>query len=40
MTVRVNYGNSTFRCTDTFGLNRPTTGTGATRNVYRLVPNA
>lgn len=38
-TVTVNYGNSTFRCTDTFGLNRPAVGTTATRNVYKLVPN-
>ena len=39
MTVRVNYGNSTFRCTDSFGVNRPTFGTSATRNVIRVLPN-
>ena len=39
MTVRVNYGNSTFKCTDSFGLNRPTIGTSATRDVYHLLPN-
>lgn len=40
MTVRVNYGNGTFSCTDSFGVNRPTTGTTATRHVNRIVPNA
>lgn len=40
MTVTVNYGNSTFSCRDAFGLNRPTVGTSATRNVYKLWPNA
>lgn len=39
MTVRVNYGNSTFKCTDSFGVNRPAVGTSATRNLYKLVPN-
>jgi len=38
-TVKVNYGNGTFRCTDSFGLKRPATGTSATRNVFKLVPN-
>ncbi len=40
MRVTVNYGNGTFRCTDTFGVNRPTFGTSATRNVIRVNPNA
>ena len=39
VTVRANYGNSTFRCTDSFGLKRPAWGTSATRNLYKLVPN-
>jgi len=39
MTVRVNYGTRTFRCTDTFGLQRPAIGTTATRNVIRIIPN-
>jgi hypothetical protein len=39
ITVRVNYGNSTFKCTASFGLKRPATGTTATRNVYSLLPN-
>ena len=39
ITVRVNYGNSTFKCTDSFGVQRPAVGTTATRNVYKLIPN-
>ncbi len=38
-TVTVNYGNSTFKCTDTFGVQRPAVGSSATRNLYRLIPN-
>ena len=36
MTVRVNYGNSTFSCTTKFGVNRPAVGTTATRNVIQI----
>lgn len=36
MTVRVNFGNSTFSCTTSFGLNRPAVGTNATRNVVSI----
>lgn len=36
MNVRVNFGNSTFKCTTTFGVKRPAVGTTATRNVIQL----
>ena len=39
MNVTINYGNSTFRCTDTVFVRRPLTGTGLTVNLYKLVPN-
>jgi hypothetical protein len=39
MSVTVYYGNSTFSCHDTFGVQRPAFGTTATRNVYKLFPN-
>ncbi len=36
MTVRVNFGQRNSNCTAKFGLNRPTVGTSATRNVSGL----
>ena len=36
MSVTVNFGNGNNRCSTSFGVNRPTTGTSATRNVIQL----
>jgi hypothetical protein len=39
-TVTVTYGNRGFNCKDTFGVQRPTVGTSATRNLSKIWPNA
>ncbi len=39
MTVTIKYGNSIASCHDRIGLNRPTVGTSATVNVYKVIPN-
>ncbi len=36
MRVTVNFGSNGRNCSTSFGVNRPSTGTSATRNVYQL----
>jgi hypothetical protein len=40
ISVKVNYGNGTFACTDTVGVSRPTFGATATRDLFKLTFNA